>query len=356
MTYDPSRHHRRSIRLKGYDYSRPGAYFITIVAQDRACLFGKVVDGVMHLSEVGQIIAESWQWLAAQYDYVTLDAWVVMPNHIHGIIVITDQGGDDGGRGGDNGGGGGNNGGRGGNDVGGGGNDGGRGGDDGGGGGNDGGRGGDDGGRGGDDVGGGGNEGGRGGDDGGRGGDDVGGGGNDGGRGGDDGGRGGSRTAPTANAPTTSNAPTAPDAPTANAPTTSNAPTAPDAPTVNAPTAPDAPTVNAPTAPDAPTVNAPTANAPTVNAPTANAPTVNAPTTNAPTAPAKRKTVGRLVGAFKTVSTKRINDQRGTPGAQVWQRDFYEHIIRDAAALARIRRYIVENPARWASDPENRGC
>jgi REP element-mobilizing transposase RayT len=81
-----------------------------------------------------------------------------------------------------------------------------------------------------------------------------------------------------------------------------------------------------------------------------------APTTNAPTAPAKRKTVGRLVGAFKTVSTKRINDQRGTPGAQVWQRDFYEHIIRDAAALARIRRYIVENPARWASDPENRGC
>jgi putative transposase len=100
MTYDPSRHHRRSIRLKGYDYSRPGAYFITIVAQDRACLFGKVVDGVMHLSEVGQIVAESWQWLAAQYDYVTLDAWVVMPNHLHGIIVITDQGGDDGGRGG----------------------------------------------------------------------------------------------------------------------------------------------------------------------------------------------------------------------------------------------------------------
>ena len=294
MTCDPGRHHRRSIRLKGYDYSRPGAYFITIVAQDRACLFGKVVDGVMHLSEVGQIVAESWQWLAAQYDYVTLDAWVVMPNHIHGIIVITDQGGDDGGRGGDNGGGGGNNGGR----------------------------GGDDGGGGGDNGGGGGNDGGGGGNDGGRGGDDGGGGGDDGGRGVDDGGGGGSRTAPTANTPTASNAPTAPDAPTANAPTTSNAPTAPDAPTVNAPTAPDAPTVNAPTAPDAPTVNAPTApDAPTVNAPTANAPTVNAPTT-----PAKRKTVGRLVGAFKTVSTKRINDQRGTPGAQVWQRDFYEHI------------------------------
>ena len=317
MTCDPGRHHRRSIRLKGYDYSRPGAYFITIVAQDRACLFGKVVDGVMHLSEVGQIVAESWQWLAAQYDYVTLDAWVVMPNHIHGIIVITDQGGDNGGRGGDDGGRGGNDVGGGGNDGGRGGDDGGRGGDDGGRGGDDGGRGGDDGGRGGDDVGGGGNDGGRGGDDGGRGGDD-------GGRGGDDGGRGGSRTAPTANAPTTSNAPTAPDAPTVNAPT-ANAPTV-NAPTANAPTA-DAPTVNPPTA-NAPTVNAPTANTPTAsNAPTApDAPTANAPTTNAPTAPAKRKTVGRLVGAFKTVSTKRINDQRGTPGAQVWQRDFYEHI------------------------------
>jgi len=56
MTYDPGRHHRRSIRLKGYDYSRPGAYFITIVAQDRACLFGEVVDDVMCLSEIGRII------------------------------------------------------------------------------------------------------------------------------------------------------------------------------------------------------------------------------------------------------------------------------------------------------------
>jgi putative transposase len=56
VTYDPGRHHRRSIRLKGYERSRPGAYFIPLVAQDRACLFGKVVDGVMHLSETGRII------------------------------------------------------------------------------------------------------------------------------------------------------------------------------------------------------------------------------------------------------------------------------------------------------------
>jgi putative transposase len=169
VTYDPRRHHRRSIRLKGYDYSRPGAYFITIVAQDRACLFGEVVDGAMHLSEVGQIVSESWQWLAAQYEYVRLDAWVVMPNHLHGIIVITDRG-----------------------------------------------------------------------------------------MGGGDSGRGGSRTAPTA-------AITLP--PTAMPPSTA-----------------DDPPVDTPT--DAP-------------------------------APVKRKTIGRLVGAFKTVSTKRINEYRGTPGAVV---------------------------------------
>jgi len=139
-----------------------------------------VVDGEMRLGAVGQIVSESWRWLAAQYEYVTLDAWVVMPNHLHGIIVITDGAG--GGRG-------------------------------------------------------------------------------------DDGGRVGLRTAPTA--------------------------------------------------------------------------------------PAKRKTVGRLVGAFKTVSTKRINEQRGAPGAQVWQRNYYEHIIRDQASLNRIREYIVNNPMQWEWDREN---
>ena len=180
MSYDPNRHHRHSIRLKGYDYSQAGAYFVTIVTRNRECLFGEVVDGEMRLDAVGQIVAESWQWLAAQYDYVTLDAWVVMPNHLHGIIVITDGAG--GGRG-------------------------------------------------------------------------------------DDGGRVGLRTAPTA--------------------------------------------------------------------------------------PAKRKTVGRLVGAFKTVSTKRINEQRGAPGAQVWQRNYYEHIIRDQASLNRIREYIQNNPAQWTLDREN---
>ncbi len=176
MRYDPEKHHRRSIRLKGYDYSQAGAYFITIVTQGRVCMFGDVVDGAMCLNDTGRIVAEVWQWLATQYDYVMLDAWVVMPNHLHGIMVITDPDGDA------------------------------------------------------------------------------------------DQGRGGSRTAPT-----------------------------------------------------------------------------------------RRKSVGRLVGAFKTVSTKRINERHGTPGAVVWQRNYYEHIIRGAASLARIRRYIATNPSRWSMDRENRG-
>jgi REP element-mobilizing transposase RayT len=92
VTYDPSRHHRRSIRLKGYDYSQAGAYFVTLCAQGRECLFGEVVDGEMRLNDAGHIVAESWQWLATQHDYVELDEWIIMPNHLHGIIVITDNG------------------------------------------------------------------------------------------------------------------------------------------------------------------------------------------------------------------------------------------------------------------------
>src|SRR4030042_900894 len=73
----------------------------------------------------------------------------------------------------------------------------------------------------------------------------------------------------------------------------------------------------------------------------------------APTNGPKRKTLGRLVGAFKTVSTKRINEMRGTPGLPVWQRNYYEHVIRDEDELNAIRRYIADNPTRWEEDPEN---
>jgi len=161
---------RRSIRLRDYDYSQPGAYFATICTKDRQCLFGDVIGGEMRLNEFGQIVEYCWEWLENQYEYVELDAYVVMPNHLHGIILIMD-----------------------------------------------------------------------------------------------DRRRGGSRTAPTT----------------------------------------------------------------------------------------KRKSLGRLIGAFKTVSTKSINKTRGIPNSVVWQRNYYEHVIRNEDELNEIREYIANNPLKWESDEEN---
>ena len=178
VPYHPEIHRRRSIRLKGYDYTTAGAYFVTLVTKDRVCWFGDVVNGEMIWNKYGKICADAWLWLARQYDYVELIEWVIMPNHLHGIIVIID--------------------------------------------------------------------------------------------GVDATGRGGSRTAPT---------------------------------------------------------------------------TITMGT--------KRKPLGRLIGAFKTVSTKRINEMRRTPGEPIWQRNYYEHIIRNKNELNRIRQYIMENPLRWELDREN---
>jgi putative transposase len=68
----------------------------------------------------------------------------------------------------------------------------------------------------------------------------------------------------------------------------------------------------------------------------------------------KRKTLGRLIGALKTVSTRRINDVRSTPGAKVWQRNYCERVVRNGLRLRRVRRYIASNPSRWELDRENR--
>ena len=164
-----TRHNRRSIRLHGYDYSQVGAYFVTVCARNRECLFGDAVNGKTMLNEFGEIVAESWKWLATRYGYVELDEWMIMPNHMHGIIVINDVF------------------------------------------------------------------------------------------------KGGSRTAPTEN----------------------------------------------------------------------------------------RKPIGRLVGAFKTVSAKRINHLRDTLGVKIGQRNYFEHIIRNDDELNRIREYIANNPAQWKMDREN---
>ena len=167
--YDPEIHHRRSIRLPWYDYSQDGWYYITLCALGKKCLFGRFTDGRILLYQYGRIVEDCWKWLAKQYAYVHLDEYVIMPNHLHGIIVIR---------------------------------------------------------------------------------------------------RGGSRTAPTRNVP-------------------------------------------------------------------------------------KLKPLSRLVGAFKTVSTKQINIIRNTPGRKLWQRNYYEHIIRNEEELYNIRQYITENPINWRKDEEN---
>ncbi|MGQ9560283.1 MAG: transposase [Candidatus Oleimicrobiaceae bacterium] len=181
MSYDPERHHRRSIRLKGYDYTQPGAYFVTLVTQNREYPFGDVVDGKMRLNTLGRIVADEWTKTAVLRPHVMVDAFIVMPNHIHAIIVLGDRG------------------------------------------------------------------------------------------------RGTLQGAPKGQ----------------RAPTTEQ--------------------FGKPTSDSIPTI----------------------------------------VRLLKSATTKRINALRATPGAPVWQRNYYEHIIRYEHALERIRHYIAENPMQWHLDREN---
>ena len=91
MTHNTDSHYRRSIRLKDYDYSQAGGYFVTICTKNRQYLFGEIIDGQMVLNEAGRMVSEAWEWLEKQYNYVELDEWVIMPNHMHGIIIINDH-------------------------------------------------------------------------------------------------------------------------------------------------------------------------------------------------------------------------------------------------------------------------
>ena len=188
------RRHRRSIRLRGYNYARPGAYFVTICTHARAPLFGHVVDGEMVLNEYGEIVREEWMRSAEIRAEIELfpEEFVVMPNHIHGIvwIVVTDDpaGYDE-------------------------------------------------------------------------------------------------NTHPTVGAH---------------------------------------------------------GRAPEKFRAHSHAPLHRPP-----------RSLGSFIAGFKSSVTKRINARRGTPGAPVWQRNYYEHIIRTERALRAIRRYIIENPLRWHLDRYN---
>lgn len=181
--------HRRALRLRNYDYSQSGAYFVTLCTQNRMCLFGNAIDGCMRINEWGRLAHTPWLWLATQYRYVLLDEFVVMPNHLHGILIIDPDGGSK---------------------------------------------------------------------------------------------RQGMIYPYAARLDTEGRS--------------------------------------------------------------------RAPPTMIPT---KVKPLGGLIGAFKTVSTKSINTHHGTPQVDVWQRYYYEHVIRDEADLSRIREYIANNPEQWELDEEN---
>ncbi|MBF8296081.1 MAG: transposase [Bacteroidetes bacterium] len=166
-----TRKQRKRLRLKEYDYSQPGAYFVTICTKDREERFGEIVDGEMRANNSAAVVWSCWNDLPNHYPNVELDAFVIMPNHVHGIIMVLDE------------------------------------------------------------------------------------------------------------------------------------------------------------------------------------QIVGA----TPASPLQRKRhrLGDIVGSFKSAVTKRANEIRGTAGSPLWQRGYYDHIIRDDRSLTRIREYIAHNPQRWASDKEN---
>ena len=199
----PDLHHRRSIRLKEYDYAQAGAYFITICTHQRENLFGEIADGVMILNEFGQIAHEEWHKTALIRGEIDLDEFVIMPNHFHGIIWIMD-------------------------------------------------------------------------------------------------GRGTARRAPT----TTRRAPTTPPAPaTPRAPTSALGESSADF-------TPTHEQFGKPIVGSIPTI----------------------------------------VRAFKSAVSRRINLSRCTPGNPVWQRNYWEHIVRDEKDLYNAQAYILNNPIQWEND------
>ncbi len=88
MAYNPLIHNRKSIRLKGYDYSQAGLYFITICVQDRELLFGKIETDEMILNDAGKMIQTEWEKLPQRFSNIELDEFIVMPNHFHAILEI----------------------------------------------------------------------------------------------------------------------------------------------------------------------------------------------------------------------------------------------------------------------------
>lgn len=91
MPYNPQVHHRRSIRLKNYDYTQEGAYFITLCTKNKRCIFGDIKQGEIKLNLLGTIARDYWQEIPQHFPHINLDVFVIMPNHIHGILWIVQK-------------------------------------------------------------------------------------------------------------------------------------------------------------------------------------------------------------------------------------------------------------------------
>jgi REP element-mobilizing transposase RayT len=88
MKFDPQKHHRHSIRLKDYDYSQTGAYYVTIDVQNRECLFGEILNNEIIMSEAGMMVVEQWNALPQRFPNIELDIYQIMPNHFHGMVIV----------------------------------------------------------------------------------------------------------------------------------------------------------------------------------------------------------------------------------------------------------------------------
>ncbi|MCX6135269.1 MAG: hypothetical protein NTU47_15805 [Ignavibacteriales bacterium] len=91
MYYSPMRNHRRSIRLRGFDYTQAGGYYVTLCVKDRKPLLGEISQGGIRLSTIGEIVKGCWEEIPGHFPHATLDQFVIMPDHMHGIIVLVDQ-------------------------------------------------------------------------------------------------------------------------------------------------------------------------------------------------------------------------------------------------------------------------
>jgi putative transposase len=88
MKYDPTKHHRRSVRFKGFDYAAPFGYYVTICVHEKRCAFGRVVEGAVHHNAYGKMVDEEWKRTGESRGEIALDEYIVMPNHFHAIVII----------------------------------------------------------------------------------------------------------------------------------------------------------------------------------------------------------------------------------------------------------------------------